>query len=570
MNNELDNAVTMVDEFKTAEGIFSKQNVSGEEIEGATLKLTTAEDIDLSKVSHVETSGGKLFSINSTFISWVSTDKPTLFKGLPDGTYTLKETNAPENYEYASDITFTIKGNKIYNDKGEEVTTIVMIDEAKAPKPSESSISKKSTDGELPGARLSVTSAKGDIDLTSVTVKEGSGGTDFDMGKKTVSWTSTDKIVILAGLPDGDYILSEDCAPAGYEISSSMNFKMVDGDMCDENGKPIDCLQMIDAKMKDPLKSSLSGYKTDGSKGLAGAVIGLYSDKSCTKEVSKVTSASDGLFTFADLEDGTYFVKEISAPEGYEINSKVFGPYDLADGKSTSMTDKIVDNPYCELSGKKVDEDGKALAGATIGLYTDAACTKRIQTKVSGADGTFKFDHLIAGTYYVKEVTPPSGYISSDDTFGPYLVENGKSVTMEKDIVNEKDSSTGTGGETPPPNNNPGGSGDDEKPKSDGGSKPKGKGTTENKEETKPEEKRVEGASVIISNDTKVESANEYVIEKTEASVPTTPLEKKETSKIKSPKTGEDNKPLIMFVLSSMMTLFAGIYVSLLKRKKED
>ena len=89
-------------------------------------------------------------------------------------------------------------------------------------------------------------------------------------------------------------------------------------------------------------------------------------------------------------------------------------------------------------------------------------------------------------------------------------------------------------------------------------------------EETKPEEKRVEGASVIISNDTKVESANEYVIEKTEASVPTTPLEKKETSKIKSPKTGEDNKPLIMFVLSSMMTLFAGIYVSLLKRKKED
>ena len=566
-------SIIMVDEYKTAEGIFSKQNVTGDEVPGATLKLTTKEDIDLSKVEKTSESGGTLFSSNKDFITWVSTNKPVYLKGLPDGTYTLSETNAPEGYKYADDITFTIKGNEIFDENGNKVTKIIMVDEANIVP--DSFISKKSTEGELPGARLTVKSVKGDIDLTGVYAKEGSGGTDFDFQKFEISWTSTDKTTILSGLPDGEYIMSEDCAPAGYEVSTSMKFKMIDGDMCDENGKHLDCLEMIDAKLKDPYKSSLSGYKTDGSKGLAGAVIGLYSDKSCTKEVSVVTSSSDGLFTFADLEDGTYYVKEVKAPEGYEINSKVFGPYDCKDGKSTSMTDKIVDKPYCALQGKKVDDKGNALEGATIGLYSDLACTKRVQTAVSKADGVFTFDKILPGTYYVKEITPPSGYKATEEVFGPYLVDEGKTVTMEKAIVNNpsKSSNGGDDGDKP----------DDDKPGTGGNEEPKGKGNDDkkpnkkpNKEEPKNEENnktesRVEAASEEVKTENaRVEAANEYIIETTQATPETTPLEKKVTSKIKSPKTGENNAPLAVLMMTTFGTLLAGIYATFTKRKKEQ
>lgn len=56
---------------------------------------------------------------------------------------------------------------------------------------------------------------------------------------------------------------------------------------------------------------------------LGGAVFGLYSDEECTDEIAEVTTASDGKASFDRLPYDTYYVKEISAPEGYIKDDKV-------------------------------------------------------------------------------------------------------------------------------------------------------------------------------------------------------------------------------------------------------
>ena len=51
---------------------------------------------------------------------------------------------------------------------------------------------------------------------------------------------------------------------------------------------------------------------------------GLYVDKECTKLIQQVDSnAKEGTVTFKDIRYGTYFVKEISAPNGYILSDKV-------------------------------------------------------------------------------------------------------------------------------------------------------------------------------------------------------------------------------------------------------
>ena len=82
------------------------------------------------------------------------------------------------------------------------------------------------------------------------------------------------------------------------------------------------------------------------------------------------------------------------------------------------------------------DTPGNELAGAGFSLYSDEACTQEVKLYKEGAfyypiknatgktavemksaaDGTFNVKGLDAGTYYLKETTPPAGYSACDKT----------------------------------------------------------------------------------------------------------------------------------------------------------
>ena len=68
---------------------------------------------------------------------------------------------------------------------------------------------------------------------------------------------------------------------------------------------------------------------------------------------------------------------------------------------------------YGEIT-KQDEESGVKLSGAVYGIYSDSGCTNLVDKITTGADGKAKSKALVAGTYYVKEITAPKGYVISD------------------------------------------------------------------------------------------------------------------------------------------------------------
>ena len=174
------------------------------------------------------------------------------------------------------------------------------------------------------------------------------------------------------------------------------------------------------------------------------AVFGLYSDENCTAEIAKASPVLDNgkyvvTFPGADLEAATnYYLKEISAPEGYEKSETVFKCAVDANGDvvysvvgTASNAGDVIGNdgfPVCvnvktpvapktaSVQFNKVTASNVALEGATFGLYSDGLCTTPVMrdgkayTFTSDKDGVVTFDELEAGTYYFKELSAPAGY----------------------------------------------------------------------------------------------------------------------------------------------------------------
>ena len=112
-------------------GVFSKETVTGAELPGAELTLTTyTKNNDLTSVSVASTSGGEKFTISRTTITWTSTTKPAVLMNLPNGTYRLHEDCAPANFNIASDIWFKVVNGCLCDMEGNVIPegTIVMID----------------------------------------------------------------------------------------------------------------------------------------------------------------------------------------------------------------------------------------------------------------------------------------------------------------------------------------------------------------------------------------------------------------------------------------------------------
>ena len=80
----------------------------------------------------------------------------------------------------------------------------------------------------------------------------------------------------------------------------------------------------------------------------------------------------------------------------------------------------------------KVKKDNTTpLPGATFKLYTDSECTTEFKTKTSGTNGTVTFDKLFPGTYYMKEVQAPDGYIASSEVWTVEVPTGSTTATLK-------------------------------------------------------------------------------------------------------------------------------------------
>ena len=140
----------------------------------------------------------------------------------------------------------------------------------------------------------------------------------------------------------------------------------------------------------------------------------------------------------SDVPFGSYYVKEISTDSHYMLSDEKYPVtfayagqeipvVELAVNDGKSITNEMI---YGEIHGMKKDEDGKALAGATIGLFlTDG--TEPILTTVSAEDGSFSFTGIPYGEYVVREIAAPEGYVLDETPHAVKVNQNGAVVEIE-------------------------------------------------------------------------------------------------------------------------------------------
>lgn len=164
---------------------------------------------------------------------------------------------------------------------------------------------------------------------------------------------------------------------------------------------------------------------------LAGVEFGLYTSSLCTEDtlVARRTTSDTGIVTFSGLEIGeTYFLREITPLPGYKANNTIY----KIDVKTATETE------YCVLGGTPgtpqssayeiTNEKAKAsltltktekdsdpityLQNAEFSIYRDAACSDRVDTQTTDANGKLTFTDLELGkTYYYRETKAPDGYV---------------------------------------------------------------------------------------------------------------------------------------------------------------
>lgn len=75
----------------------------------------------------------------------------------------------------------------------------------------------------------------------------------------------------------------------------------------------------------------------------------------------------------------------------------------------------------------KADEMNRPLQGAEFTLYTDAACTRPLETVTSDETGRVEFEKQPGGTYYLKETKAPNGH-TAEDTVWTVKISGGKAT----------------------------------------------------------------------------------------------------------------------------------------------
>ena len=139
------------------------------------------------------------------------------------------------------------------------------------------------------------------------------------------------------------------------------------------------------------------------------AVYGIYSDKSCTKKVGKITIGADGTGKI-QLPDSTYYAKEIKAPTGYSVDSTV---YTIKAGKNKVKEDYETGT----IKINKTAEDG-IISGREFKITYSYNGKSLSETAKTNAKGIATFDDLKvydmstgkAITYTVCEINVDTRY----------------------------------------------------------------------------------------------------------------------------------------------------------------
>ncbi|MBY7123603.1 choice-of-anchor A family protein [Bacillus sp. 16GRE42] len=223
-------------------------------------------------------------------VETLRTDKTgkVISQKLEPGTYTLKETKAPQGYTLLKEeIEVVVEANKVVQVQVENAKELGSLQVIK----------KDAESGKvLEGAEFRLKNENGQV-----------------VGEAKT--TNKDGVVQFKNLVPGKYTLEETKAPEGYKaLEVTVEVNVVANTVIKQ--------EVLNEKVKEKITGQIEIIKVDANdkdKKLAGAVFEILKDGT---KIDTLTSDENGKATSKELEPGDYILKEVQAPEGYSLSDK--------------------------------------------------------------------------------------------------------------------------------------------------------------------------------------------------------------------------------------------------------
>lgn len=455
------------DEVLEFDASYQGQDVSVIELEAVKKNEPTTVRITKSDITTGEELDGALLVVmdkdGNEIDSWTSIKgKPHDIQGLTVGeTYTLRETLAPYGYLKAEEVQFTVEDTAEVQpvEMEDDVPTATLI------------ISKKGEfldkvtvfDEMMGGIRSLFGYLAGDLQEVSFDVyaaediKAADGvSEDYYKADDLVATIVTDAsgVAKLSDLPLGKYYVEEVETAHGYVLDDEARY--IDLTYRDQDTAVV----VYDEKWQNARQKvsvSILKLEKDSEVPLQGGLFGLFAGEdvlSNNKEVlitkdtliESGTTDANGRYTFtADLPvDGTYYTKELRAPDGYVTNGEVqtFTFEYEGEDTDTAVYEFIFEDEPTDVEVSKQDlTTGKELKGALLrvidenGNLKDEWISKKKPHKIKGL--------AVGETYDLIETKPADGYTTAESvSFTVGDTTEKQTIVMQDDITKVKISKT--------------------------------------------------------------------------------------------------------------------------------
>lgn len=372
---------------------------------------------------------------------------------LPYGTYLVKETTTPHNYKPVDDFIVTISEN---HPDEPQIWRILLDDEFKA----KLKIVKKDDETKRPvlaaGTEFKI------YDLDHKKYVEQVTTYPITVTHKSYFTDSQGYLILPNNLSIGHYRIEEVTAPDGYTLNqnyveiavdSNTAYQMdsVSGDVVievDYENHPVKGKLTVYKKgemlagfnkdfiyeeqfLKDAVFEVYAAediYSPDYQKDADGNRILVYAKDTL---VTTITTDEDGMAVAENLTLGAYRVAEKTAPEGFVLNPEAAEVVFVYEDQDTPVVEQEVtvgdERQKVAITVEKQDaENGAVVAGAVFGIYNKEDITADgkviveadtlLQEMTSDEKGQAGCTlDLPLGSYYVKELKAPAGFVSSNE-----------------------------------------------------------------------------------------------------------------------------------------------------------